>query len=116
MWFFEQLSPGNLAYNFQATVRLRGEVDPDVLRAALNEIVRRHEILRTGFVAIEGVGTQRPVTEVAAPLRVLEISDAAPREVYGYDLILLRPDLHVAWRGNRLPDDPAKHAAIVTGH
>jgi 2-polyprenyl-6-methoxyphenol hydroxylase-like FAD-dependent oxidoreductase len=51
-----------------------------------------------------------------APLRVLDVPDAEPREVYGYDLILLRPDMHVAWRGNRLPDDAAKLAAIVTGH
>ena len=39
-----------------------------------------------------------------------------PRAVYGYDLLLLRPDMHVAWRGNRLPDDPARLAAMVTGH
>ena len=51
-----------------------------------------------------------------APLRVLDVPDAAPRAVYGFDLILLRPDMHVAWRGNRPPDDPAKLAAIVTGH
>ena len=41
---------------------------------------------------------------------------ARPRDIYGYDLLLLRPDLHVVWRGNRLPDDPAKLAAIATGH
>jgi hypothetical protein len=47
---------------------------------------------------------------------VLDVPDAEPRAVYGRDLILLRPDLHVAWRGNRLSDDPAKLAAVVTGH
>jgi hypothetical protein len=36
--------------------------------------------------------------------------------VYGFDLILLRPDLHVVWRGNAPPDDPAALAAKVTGH
>jgi hypothetical protein len=38
------------------------------------------------------------------------------RAVYGYDLLLLRPDLHVAWRSNRPPDDPERLAAIVTGN
>src|SRR4029077_1651268 len=38
VWFFEQLSPGNLAYNFQATVSLHGEVNTEALRAALDEI------------------------------------------------------------------------------
>jgi hypothetical protein len=36
--------------------------------------------------------------------------------VYGFDYLLVRPDLHVVWRGNVLPDDPDKIARIVTGH
>jgi 2-polyprenyl-6-methoxyphenol hydroxylase-like FAD-dependent oxidoreductase len=52
----------------------------------------------------------------AAPLSVVEIDEERPRDVYGYDLLLLRPDLHVVWRGNGLPDDPAKLAALATGH
>jgi hypothetical protein len=51
-----------------------------------------------------------------APFTALAIGDAHARAIYGYDLLLLRPDLHVVWRGNRLPDDPAKLAAIATGH
>jgi hypothetical protein len=38
------------------------------------------------------------------------------RELYARDLILLRPDLHVAWRGNHTPEDPARLARITTGH
>jgi 2-polyprenyl-6-methoxyphenol hydroxylase-like FAD-dependent oxidoreductase len=52
----------------------------------------------------------------AAPFSVVEIDEERPRDVYGYDLLLLRPDLHVVWRGNSLPDDPAKLAALATGH
>ncbi len=51
-----------------------------------------------------------------APFSVLDIAEDHPRDVYGYDLLLLRPDLHVVWRGNRLPDDAARLAAIATGH
>lgn len=51
-----------------------------------------------------------------APFRELAIADTRPRDIYGCDLLLLRPDLHVVWRGNRLPDEPAKLAAIATGH
>lgn len=51
-----------------------------------------------------------------APFEVLDIPDSAARDLYGHDLILLRPDLHVAWRGNRTPAEPAKLAARVTGH
>jgi amino acid adenylation domain-containing protein len=81
VWFFEQLSPGNLAYNFQATVSLHGEVDTGALRAALDEIVRRHEILRTAFVTVDGVAMQRPVAGVTAPLRVLDVPAERAAEV-----------------------------------
>jgi hypothetical protein len=50
------------------------------------------------------------------PFRVVDVRDERARELYGADLILLRPDLHVAWRGNRPPDDPAALAMRVTGH
>ncbi len=73
VWYFEQLAPGNLAYNFQATVALRGQVDVAALQAALDEIVRRHEILRTAFVMIDGVPQQRPAATAKAPFRVLDV-------------------------------------------
>ena len=53
---------------------------------------------------------------LGAPFAVLDLKDARARDVYGVDLILLRPDLHVAWRGNRLPGDAVNIAALATGH
>jgi 2-polyprenyl-6-methoxyphenol hydroxylase-like FAD-dependent oxidoreductase len=50
------------------------------------------------------------------PFQALDVRDERAREVYGCDLILLRPDLHVAWRGNRVPPDAGDIAAIATGH
>ena len=46
-----------------------------------------------------------------APFELLDIPDAVARDLYGFDLILLRPDLHIAWRGNRMPADPRRLAA-----
>ena len=51
-----------------------------------------------------------------APLTVLDLANENAREVYGFDLLLLRPDLHVAWRGNQAPDNSGELAAVVTGH
>jgi 2-polyprenyl-6-methoxyphenol hydroxylase-like FAD-dependent oxidoreductase len=51
----------------------------------------------------------------AAPFTVLDIDDKRPRDIYGYNFLLLRPDLHVVWRGNA-PADPARLAALATGH
>jgi hypothetical protein len=59
---------------------------------------------------------ERAFATLGAPLQVLDAPDAGPRDVYGYDLLLLRPDMHVAWRGNALPAEPAALAAMATGH
>src|SRR5436190_15467827 len=61
-------------------------------------------------------GLERAMHARHAPFTVLAIDDNAPRDVYGYDLILVRPDLHVVWRGNAEPGDPAQLAALITGH
>ncbi|HYR11437.1 MAG TPA: amino acid adenylation domain-containing protein [Longimicrobium sp.] len=58
VWFFERLSPGMRSYQFQASVRMRGELNADALRRALDEIVRRHEIFRTVFREIGGQAMQ----------------------------------------------------------
>ena len=49
-------------------------------------------------------------------MTVLDVPDQIARDVYGYDLILLRPDMHVVWRGNTAPEDAAEVAAVATGH
>jgi 2-polyprenyl-6-methoxyphenol hydroxylase-like FAD-dependent oxidoreductase len=80
-----------------------------------------HDRIGDGFTLLR-LGTQvdaAPLAQAfasyAAPFTILDVHEARPRDIYGYDLLLLRPDLHVVWRGNRL-DDPAKLAAVATGH
>ncbi|HEV2361544.1 MAG TPA: condensation domain-containing protein, partial [Acidimicrobiales bacterium] len=63
VWFIEQLSPGNKAFNAQVSLRLKGHLDVEVLKAALTEIIRRHEMLRTSMPAADG----RPVLEIHPP-------------------------------------------------
>lgn len=50
-----------------------------------------------------------------APVSVIDVATAAARELYGYDLVLVRPDLHVVWRGDTLPGQPYDLAALATG-
>jgi 2-polyprenyl-6-methoxyphenol hydroxylase-like FAD-dependent oxidoreductase len=73
-------------------------------------------ILKLGGAAADASGLQRALAARGAPVTVLDVPDRVVREVYGYDLILLRPDLHVVWRGHAAPDDAAEVAAIATGH
>ncbi|MDZ8080625.1 MAG: amino acid adenylation domain-containing protein [Nostoc sp. DcaGUA01] len=53
LWFLDQLAPGNPFYNVSTALRLRGSLNFTAFKQTLNEIVRRHEILRTMFVMVE---------------------------------------------------------------
>jgi hypothetical protein len=57
-----------------------------------------------------------PFQKIGAPFATLDLAGQAARDIYGYDLILVRPDLHVVWRGNRPPENPEMLAALATGH
>jgi 2-polyprenyl-6-methoxyphenol hydroxylase-like FAD-dependent oxidoreductase len=75
-----------------------------------------YTILKLGGSKADVRGLERALRAQDAPATVIEITDQSAREVYACDLVLVRPDLHVVWRGNAAPDDPARIAAIATGH
>ncbi|MSP32706.1 MAG: 2-polyprenyl-6-methoxyphenol hydroxylase, partial [Pseudolabrys sp.] len=88
----------------------------------LNDGSALHDRIGETFTLLRLAGSQAecaPLAQAfasyATPFSVLDIGEHHLRELYGYDLLLLRPDLHVVWRGSRL-DDPAKLAAVATGH
>ncbi len=53
---------------------------------------------------------------LTAPVSVLRLDEPHLREVYGCSLLLLRPDLHIVWRGNAQPPDPLTLAALAIGN
>jgi 2-polyprenyl-6-methoxyphenol hydroxylase-like FAD-dependent oxidoreductase len=53
---------------------------------------------------------------IGAPLKIVSRNEPHAREVYQCATLLLRPDLHIYWRGERLPADVAELAAAATGH
>src|SRR5258707_10592369 len=59
LWFIDQLEPGSTAYNVPGGVRLKGRLQVEALRGALEEVVRRHEVLRTRYEIVEGNAVQR---------------------------------------------------------
>jgi hypothetical protein len=73
-------------------------------------------LLRLGGTEADTSGLERSLKAYGAPLKVLDIDDEPAREIYGYDLLLLRADMHVVWRGNRLPESPKRVATVATGH
>jgi 2-polyprenyl-6-methoxyphenol hydroxylase-like FAD-dependent oxidoreductase len=75
-----------------------------------------YTILRLGHTKADATGLQKAIRSRGASATVLDVPDRIAREIYGYDLILLRPDMHVVWRGQTAPEDAAEVAAIATGH
>jgi len=63
LWFLERFQPGTSAYNMYLPIPLHGTVDVAILRLALNQLVSRHESLRTTF----RVETGEPYQEIAPP-------------------------------------------------
>jgi amino acid adenylation domain-containing protein len=58
LWFLQQLSPDSAAYNLPRVIRIRGTLDPQRLENALNQVLARHDILRTAFRERDGVTLQ----------------------------------------------------------
>ena len=75
-----------------------------------------YSLLRLGDTRADITALARAFAAIGAPLQVLDIPDQHARDLYGFDLLLLRPDMHVVWRGHAAPPDPEKLAALATGH
>ncbi|MGW4891959.1 amino acid adenylation domain-containing protein [Kitasatospora sp. NPDC004240] len=80
LWFAAELEPDSAEYNTLRALRLRGDLDAAALGAALDQVVRRHETLRTTFDAVDGRGVQVVHEHADRPLPVVDVSgpDAGP--------------------------------------
>ena len=73
LWFLEQLAPGNWFYNETSALQLGFAVDLNALEWAVNEVVRRHEALRTTFVVVHGEPVQIITPELKLPIAVIDL-------------------------------------------
>jgi amino acid adenylation domain-containing protein len=88
LWFLDQMAPNNPFYNLPAGVELRGQLDAAVLHRALNQIIRRHESLRTIFPTADGQAVQCVLPFQEAPLPVTDLTEipAKDRELEAHRL------------------------------
>ncbi|PYP83917.1 MAG: non-ribosomal peptide synthetase [Blastocatellia bacterium AA13] len=89
LWFIDQLEPDNSFYNVWAAIRLMGELNLSALERSFNEIIRRHESLRTTFATVGNKPVQivRESQSIALTIHDLSEMPEAMREESALDLI-----------------------------
>ena len=73
LWFLEQLEPSRAVYNLPLAWRCTGDLNVSALERSLGDMVRRHEILRTTFPAVNGQPVQVIAPELDLPLSVVDL-------------------------------------------
>ncbi len=82
LWFLDQLAPGSPVYNIVDVIRINGRYDAEAMARAMQELVRRHEVLRTAFSSSDGRPMQdvRPSVDLTLPERDLSGLSEQERE------------------------------------
>jgi amino acid adenylation domain-containing protein len=122
LWLIDQMNPKDPVYNMPAGFVLEGAVDADVLEAAINDVIARHESLRTTFRAVDGEPRLVVAPSMRIPLHRIELTRAtdpdrqlqlaADREATaGFDLST-GPLLRATW----VSVAPSRHALLLTLH
>lgn len=80
LWFLNQLAPGNSFYNVGTALRLTGLLNLSALEQTFNEIVRRHEALRTTLTLLEGQLVQVIAPSLTIPLPLIDLQHLSATE------------------------------------
>ncbi|ELR97625.1 non-ribosomal peptide synthetase [Gloeocapsa sp. PCC 73106] len=75
LWFLDQLESESSAYNLPFALSIKGKLDIALLEKSLNEIIRRHEILRTCFIEVKGEPLQKVLSSLTISLDLTELQE-----------------------------------------
>ncbi|MBW4672726.1 MAG: amino acid adenylation domain-containing protein [Desmonostoc geniculatum HA4340-LM1] len=103
VYFIQEVAPESSAYQAQATLRFRGQLNVTVLEQCLNEIVRRHEIFRTTFPAVDGRLFQVIHPAELISLRVVDLETFSQPEWEAEAQRLLEAEVQKPFDLNQLP-------------
>ncbi len=124
LWFLDQLEPNSPFYNIPDAVRISGALNTQVLEQSLNEVVKRHESLRTSFKTVAGNPVQVIAENLYVPLRQIDLIPIPAAEQWDEVLRLAAADaqqpfdLAVAplFRVTLLRLDEQDHVILLTMH
>ncbi|NEP14132.1 MAG: SDR family NAD(P)-dependent oxidoreductase [Symploca sp. SIO2C1] len=81
LWYVAQLMPDSAALNLSQAVRIKGLIDISSLQESWNQIVNRHEIIRTNFALVDGSLVQEPVPQLDVSLDFEDYLDLSTNEI-----------------------------------
>jgi 2-polyprenyl-6-methoxyphenol hydroxylase-like FAD-dependent oxidoreductase len=84
--------------------------------ALQDQLPETYILLSLGNKSLDTSKLRQSYEKIGAPVAEVRIESNRLRDLYGFDLLVLRPDMHVAWRGNDAPPNPQEIASISTGH
>ncbi|HLJ26306.1 MAG TPA: amino acid adenylation domain-containing protein [Candidatus Angelobacter sp.] len=125
LWLIDQLTPGKATYNMPSALRIRGELDVEVLKRTVEEVVRRHETLRTRFVSVRGEPQQIIEDHVNIEMPVLDLTHVSREQEREAEAMRLAREeamqsfnLQQAplFRGKLLRLDELNHVLLLTMH
>ncbi|HYG61470.1 MAG TPA: amino acid adenylation domain-containing protein, partial [Thermoanaerobaculia bacterium] len=110
LWFLDQLEPGSPTYNLRVLLRLAGPLHREALARSFQEVVRRHEVLRTAFQVADGVPVQAVLPWLELALPAIDLTSLPEREREGESL---RQALALADRSFDLAAPPLVRLALL---
>lgn len=103
LWFLDQLQPGNSAYNIPVGVRLQGVLNTEVLQQSFQEVINRHEALRTVFTTVADRPVQKIIQFLSFTLSVVDLQHLPPTEQEAKALQLAREEIRKPFTLDRGP-------------
>ena len=103
LWLFNQLMPGSPVHNIHSAMRLKGRLKVVALEQALNEIIRRHEVLRTTFAVVDGRPVQTITPPLALPLPMVDLRQLPETEREAESHRLATEEMPLPFELNRGP-------------
>ncbi|TQC38379.1 non-ribosomal peptide synthetase, partial [Rhodococcus sp. WS4] len=119
MWFLNRFEPGSAVNNIPVAIRLTGVLDVAALQAAVTDVIGRHEVLRTVYPEVDGVGFQKvvAVSEVVPDLTPVVVAED---QVFGrvVDLVSAGFDVsvEVPVRAGLFEVSPTEHVLVLVVH
>ena len=110
LWLIHQLEPDDPSYNVPTVLRLEGSLNVDALQRALDEVVRRHEVLRTTFEIVNDGPAQIIHPQFRIPIDVIDLGDVAAAERWSEAIAQVTKE---AWQPFNMEEGPLLRALLL---